>query len=192
MPVGNASMTSVVRAGWVVDQAGQVHGTHALTAGLHIEARRRGLTAGSFVEVLLEAWVREQRFAAIRQSMAQTSPDLVESCRAEASALDSLVGDGHAGDGREQSGCRPVLVVAADACLETVTALAMVLPVTTVDRGWPNHVRLRGRHGLDRPSWAMTEQLRAIERDHIAGVVGLVDDATLCELDVYLRDFLGL
>lgn len=65
---------------------------------LNIEARRRGLTAGSFVEVLLEAWAREQRFAAIRQSMAQTSPDLVESYRAEAAALDSLVGDGLAGD----------------------------------------------------------------------------------------------
>ena len=94
--------------------------------------------------------------------------------------------------GREQSGRRPVLVVGSNAYLETLPALAMVLPVTTVDQGWPNHVRLRGRHGLDRPSWAMSEQLRAIERGRIAGVVGLVDDAPLRELDVYLRDFLGL
>jgi len=61
-----------------------------------------------------------------------------------------------------------------------------------VDRGWPNHVPLRGAHGLDRPSWAMTEQFRTIARDRIRDVVGLVDDATLSDVDVYLRDFLDL
>jgi len=83
-------------------------------------------------------------------------------------------------------------VVASNAYLETVTTLALVLPVTTVDRGWPNHVALRGEHGLDHPSWAMTEQVRTIPRHRIVDVVGLVDDATLREVDVYLRDFLGL
>lgn len=37
---------------------------------LNAEARRRGTTAGSFVEQLLEAWLREQRFAAIREALA--------------------------------------------------------------------------------------------------------------------------
>lgn len=94
--------------------------------------------------------------------------------------------------GREQSGRRPVIVVASDAYLETVTTLALVVPVTTTDRAWPNHVALRGRPGLGRPSWAMTEQLRTVARDRIVDVVGLVDDATLAEIDTYLRDFLGL
>ncbi|WP_448062606.1 type II toxin-antitoxin system PemK/MazF family toxin [Cellulomonas hominis] len=93
--------------------------------------------------------------------------------------------------GREQSGRRPVLVVASDAYLETVTTLAIVVPVTTVDRGWPNHIRLAGLPGLDRPSWAMTEQVRTIARDLLVSVVGHTDDATLREVDVYLRDFLG-
>ena len=61
-----------------------------------------------------------------------------------------------------------------------------------MDRGWPNHVPLRGAHGLDRPSWAMTEQFRTIARDRIRDVVGLVDDTTLSDVDVYLRDFLDL
>ena len=60
---------------------------------LNIEAHKRGLTAGSFVEELLEAWAREQRFAAIREAMAQTPRDLVDSYRAELSALDTLTGD---------------------------------------------------------------------------------------------------
>ena len=94
--------------------------------------------------------------------------------------------------GREQAGKRPVLAVASRGYLTTVTTLVVVLPVTTVDRGWPNHVPLRGAHGLDRASWAMTEQLRTIARDRISDVVGLVDDATLSDVDVYLRDVLGL
>ena len=94
--------------------------------------------------------------------------------------------------GREQAGERPVLVVASRGYLTTVTTLVVVLPVTTVDRGWPNHVPLCGAHGLDRPSWAMTELLRTIARDRIRDVIGLVDDATLSDVDVYLRDFLDL
>ena len=94
--------------------------------------------------------------------------------------------------GRERSGKRPVLVVASRGYLETVTALVVVLPVTTADRGWSNHVPLRGAHGLDRASWVMTEQVRTITRDRIGDVVGLVDDATLGDVDVYLRDFLDL
>ena len=94
--------------------------------------------------------------------------------------------------GREHSGRRPVLVIASNAYLETITTLVLVVPITTVDRGWPNHVPLRGEHGLDRPSWAMTEQVRTLSRGRIVDVVGLVDDATLRDVGAYLRDFLGL
>ncbi len=93
--------------------------------------------------------------------------------------------------GRQQSGRRPALVVASDAYLETVTTLAIVVPVTTVDRGWPNHVPLTGEPGLDRPSWAMTEQVQTIARDRLTSVAGQVDGGSLREVDVYLRDFLG-
>ena len=61
---------------------------------LNAEARKRGLTAGSFVEELLDAWAREQRFAAIREAMAQTPRNLIGSYRAELSALDTLTDDG--------------------------------------------------------------------------------------------------
>lgn len=94
--------------------------------------------------------------------------------------------------GREQDGHRPVLVVASRQYLMTVTSLVVVLPVTGVDRGWSNQVPLRGRVGLGRPSWALTEQPRTIARERLSRVVGLVDDATLRDVDGWLRDLLGL
>ncbi|ROS79147.1 type II toxin-antitoxin system PemK/MazF family toxin [Cellulomonas sp. PhB143] len=94
--------------------------------------------------------------------------------------------------GREQSGRRPVLVVAGRQYLETVTTLVIVVPVTGVERGWSNHVRLHGPHGLGRPSWAMTEQPRTLSRARLVGAAGLVDAATLHAVDRRLRDFLAL
>ncbi|MFS0704043.1 type II toxin-antitoxin system PemK/MazF family toxin [Cellulomonas sp. 179-A 9B4 NHS] len=94
--------------------------------------------------------------------------------------------------GRQEDGHRPVLVVASRQYLETVTTVVVVLPVTAVDRGWSNHVPLRGRVGLGRPSWAMTEQPRTIARERLSRVAGLVDDATLHDVDTWLRDLLGL
>ena len=95
--------------------------------------------------------------------------------------------------GHEQSGRRPVLVVASNRYLDTLTSLAIVVPVTTVDRGWPNHVRLDGdSSGLGRPSFAMTEQPRTIDRGRIYGIAGRVDSATMDSVDLWLRDFLDL
>lgn len=91
--------------------------------------------------------------------------------------------------GREQSGRRPVLVVSSDAYLDVVETFVVVVPVTSRDRGWPNHVPLQG---LDRPSWAMTEQPRTIARSRIVGVAGQVDEATLAAVEGWLRDFLAL
>lgn len=95
--------------------------------------------------------------------------------------------------GREQSGHRPALVIASDGYLVTATTIAVVLPVTTTDRGWPNHVLLRGDQiALDRPSFAMTEQPRTIDRRRITSMAGFVDMPTLNEIDIWLRDFLDL
>lgn len=94
--------------------------------------------------------------------------------------------------GREQRGHRPVLVIASSGYLEAVTTLAVVLPITTVDRGWPNHVRLVGRHGLDRPSWVMTEQPRTLSRERFTSIAGEVDPGCLAQVRLWLGDFLDL
>ncbi|GLI28303.1 hypothetical protein ARHIZOSPH14_25450 [Agromyces rhizosphaerae] len=94
--------------------------------------------------------------------------------------------------GREQGGHRPVLVVASAGYLDAVTTLAIVLPITTTDRGWPNHVRVDGPSGLDRPSWVMTEQPRTLSRDRLTSVGGQVSPETLAAVRMWLGDFLDL
>lgn len=81
--------------------------------------------------------------------------------------------------GREQRGRRPFLVVAGADYLEIIETWVVGLPVTTVDRRWPNDVRLHGPTGLVRPSWAMTEQPRTISRSRISSLSGSVTPATL-------------
>src|SRR5262245_35481028 len=89
--------------------------------------------------------------------------------------------------GREHGGRRPALVVAGADYLAIVDTLALVVPITTTDRGWPNHVPVRGG-SLDRPSWAMTEQVRTISRERIVAHAGRADAVTLAAVRVWLRD----
>ncbi|GAA4159129.1 hypothetical protein GCM10022286_12990 [Gryllotalpicola daejeonensis] len=94
--------------------------------------------------------------------------------------------------GREQGGHRPVLIVASSGYLDAVTSLVIALLITTVDRGWPNHVRVDGLSGLERPSWVMTEQPRTLSRDRLTGVAGHVSDECLASVKMWLGDFLDL
>lgn len=94
------------------------------------------------------------------------------------------------GLGREQGDHRPVLIVSTDEYLEAVTTLAIVLPVTSRDRGWRNHIALTGQTGLHAASWAMTEQPRTISRERITRVVGVVDGECLARARLYLQDYL--
>jgi mRNA interferase MazF len=95
--------------------------------------------------------------------------------------------------GREQAGRRPALVVASDLYLEQADTLAIIVPVTTKNRGWPNHVLLKGPGlALDQLSFAMTEQPRTVARDRLYDLAGTVDGATMKEVDGWLRDFLAL
>lgn len=92
--------------------------------------------------------------------------------------------------GREQGGRRPVMIVASAGYLAAVTTLVIVLPITTTDRGWPNHIPVTGESGLHEPSWIMTEQPRTLSRDRIAGVAGTADAECLAQTRTWLADFL--
>ena len=91
--------------------------------------------------------------------------------------------------GREQGGRRPVLVVASRGYLDVIDQLALAVPITSVDRGWPNHVELAG---LGRPSFAMTEQLRAVLQARLHGVLGVAATEELQQVRRWLGDFLDL
>jgi mRNA interferase MazF len=92
---------------------------------------------------------------------------------------------------REQAGRRPALVVAGAGYLRAVDTLALVVPITSVDRGWPNHIEVIGTD-LEHRSWAMSEQIRTISRDRVVGRAGRADDVTLAGVRVWLADFLDL
>ncbi|MGC5616819.1 type II toxin-antitoxin system PemK/MazF family toxin [Georgenia sp. Z1491] len=92
--------------------------------------------------------------------------------------------------GRKQGGRRPVLVVAGHEYLATVTTLALVVPLTSSDRGWPNHVEVRGHVDLPRTSFAMTEQVRVVSRDRLAAPLGRVSPRCLVEVRSWLVDHL--
>ena len=94
--------------------------------------------------------------------------------------------------GRDQGGRRPVVVVAGAGYLRAVTSLAIIVPVTTTDRGWPNHVELTGSTGLRSPSWAMTEQIRTVSRERLVAESGSVDETCLAEIRLWISDFFAL
>jgi mRNA interferase MazF len=93
--------------------------------------------------------------------------------------------------GREQASRRPALVISGSEYLTTVDTLAIVVPLTSVDRGWPNHVLIEGAT-LPRPSWAMTEQVRTISRERIVDRDGSVTAGTVAAVRIWIRDFLEL
>lgn len=92
--------------------------------------------------------------------------------------------------GREQAGRRPVLIVAGPAFLRSITELALVVPLTSVNRGWPNHIAVPESGGLDCPSWAMTEQVRVISRKRLTKRIGIVPSETLNAVREWIADFL--
>ncbi|MDR0848658.1 MAG: type II toxin-antitoxin system PemK/MazF family toxin [Propionibacteriaceae bacterium] len=89
--------------------------------------------------------------------------------------------------GKEQAGRRPALVISSDAYLSLVTDLVIVMPVTSRNRGWDNHVVVAPSDMLGKPSWIMTEQIRALSRQRIHQVVGSVTDECLSRVLLILR-----
>jgi mRNA interferase MazF len=65
--------------------------------------------------------------------------------------------------GGEQRRRRPFVVVSSSLYCAFPIPMVIVVPLTTVDRGLPHHIPiLSASSGLDRPSWARTDDIRAI------------------------------
>jgi mRNA interferase MazF len=96
------------------------------------------------------------------------------------------------GEGREQAGRRPAVVIASAEYLDAVDSLVIVVPVTTRERGWVNHVELSGDLALPVRSWAMTEQVVTLARGRIHRSLGAVDDASLARIRSLVGTFLGV
>jgi len=91
--------------------------------------------------------------------------------------------------GREYAGRRPALVISTDVHIELVKDLLIILPITTTNRAWPNHIEVKPDAILSKPSWIVTEQPRTISRSRVRKVGGVVDKATMVEVDRWLSLF---
>ncbi len=93
--------------------------------------------------------------------------------------------------GNEQGGTRPCVVVSADRFNALPIQQAMVVPLTTRDRGLPHHVAVADDGGLRRPSWAMCEALRLVSTARFGRMVGIAGAQTLTAILDQLRLWLG-
>lgn len=92
--------------------------------------------------------------------------------------------------GKEQQGRRPAVVVSSRDHLSAVTDLVLVVPCTTRDRGWINHVPLTGPAGLEAPTFAMTEQVRAVSRSRVNSEGGAVSQECLRKIRAWVHRWL--
>lgn len=78
----------------------------------------------------------------------------------------------------EQRGVRPCLVVSTARFNALPIRQAIIVPLTSRERGLPHHVPVAD-HGLDRPGWAMCEGLRAVSTRRFGRRIGAADERTM-------------
>jgi mRNA interferase MazF len=96
--------------------------------------------------------------------------------------------------GHEQGGVRPAVVVGSPTHCRFPIGMALVVPLTTRDRGLDHHVRIASTaSGLDRPSWARTEEITAVSTQRFArsAPLGTASDTEVTELSEWLREMVA-
>jgi len=78
----------------------------------------------------------------------------------------------------EQAGTRPCVVVSVDRFNSLPIRQSIVVPLTSRDRQLPHHIRVADDGGLDRPSWAMCEAVRAVSNQRFGRLVGMANQST--------------
>ena len=117
---------------------------------------------------------------------------MTDPIRGEVWLADLAIGQGH-----EQSGQRPVLVVSDDGFNAGLSGLVMVVPLTSKlvkSKSIPAHVRVHPPEGgLKTPSVILCDQLRSVSKDRLGQHSwGTVSTATLAEVEIVLRVLLVL
>lgn len=96
--------------------------------------------------------------------------------------------------GHEQRGTRPCVLVSDPSVTEAQRfPIVCVVPVTGTRGEGALYPRLEaGASGLRQESWALVDQLRAMDNRRVLRVYGQLDDEEIHGLDEGLRLFLGL
>lgn len=96
--------------------------------------------------------------------------------------------------GHEQGGVRPAIVVGSATHCRFPIGMALVVPLTTRDRGLEHHVRVASAEsGLHRPSWARTEEITAVSTARFTqpAPIGTASAAEIAELSDWLREMVA-
>jgi len=96
--------------------------------------------------------------------------------------------------GHEQRGARPCVVVTAPEVNDDQRFPMMaVVPVTgTLGEGALYPPLRPGASGLIKPSWALIDQIRSVDKRRVRRIFGQVSSSELATIDEGLRLFLGL
>jgi len=96
--------------------------------------------------------------------------------------------------GHEQQGARPCVVVTdPEVTRDQRFPMLAVVPLTGTPGDGALYPALRpGASGLRKPSWALVDQVRAIDKRRVVSVFGVVSPSELTAIDEGLRLFLGL
>lgn len=86
---------------------------------------------------------------------------------------------------------RPCVVVSSRHYLRAFPTLVSVVPITSRNRGWENHVPVEPGSVLPQPSWVMTEQIRTVSRERVVRLNGRVSDACFRDLLWWVRAFIA-
>jgi mRNA interferase MazF len=96
--------------------------------------------------------------------------------------------------GHEQGGIRPAVVVSSVTHCAFPIGMALVVPVTTRDRGLDHHVLISSESsGLHRPSWARTEEIIAVSTSRFTQPtpIGTASQDEIAELREWLREMVA-
>jgi mRNA interferase MazF len=96
--------------------------------------------------------------------------------------------------GHEQGGLRPAIVVGSSTHCRFPIDMALVVPLTSRDRGLDHHVRIDSpESGLNRPNWARTEEITAVSGARFARAepLGTASDHEVAELSEWLREMVA-
>jgi mRNA interferase MazF len=97
------------------------------------------------------------------------------------------------GQGHEQHGVRPALVISVDKLNHSKANTCVIVPITGTDRRIPTNVPIEAPEGgLDKDSFALCEQVRSISRSRLTDYKGQVEPQTMKEVCKMVRLLLGL
>jgi len=96
--------------------------------------------------------------------------------------------------GSEAGFRRPGVVMTADSFLRYRPTTVFVVPLASTRRSFPSHVEIAPdpSNGLEHPSWALVEQLRAVAVARCGSTVGGVGPVVAHQLHDILRMITGM